>query len=124
MRRTQPLHGIRLSSLKQRFELVPHEVIEPRRIYLHISIPSPQQERNVPEVKSSSSPLYIHIKIFLSWLSGWSSFLPSTGGGAKIGRMSGLPKENVVEGWLKTESKETGLCFHPAGEDAVNNDAT
>jgi hypothetical protein len=56
-----------------------------------------RREEDEPDVKSSASALYIHIKILRSSFSGLSSFLPCGGGGAKIGRMSGLPKENVVE---------------------------
>jgi hypothetical protein len=103
---------IGLSTLEQSLELVEDKVIQACCVYAQ-SAAIREREQDEPDVKSSASASYIHIRIFRSASSGSSSFLAFGGGDAKIGRMSGLPKENVVEEWLKTESKETGLCFHP-----------
>jgi hypothetical protein len=99
MPRSQPLiqHGIRLSAFQQRFELVQDVVIQLRCIYPGISLTRFLENGNIPEVKSSSSASYIHIKTLLFSSSGSSSLRPSIGGGANIGKMSGLPKEKVVE---------------------------
>jgi hypothetical protein len=105
--------GIGLPTLKQSLELVEDKVVQSCCVYVRSAAIRKRREEDGPDVKSSASASYIHIKIFRSSSKGSSSFLPFGGGGAKIGRMSGLPNENVVEEWLKTESKETGLCFHP-----------
>jgi hypothetical protein len=105
--------GIGLPTLKQSLELVEDKVVQSCCVYAQLAAIRERREEDEPDVKSSASASYIHIKIFRVPSNGSSSFLPFGEGDAKIGRMSGLPKENVVEEWLKTESKETGLCFHP-----------